>query len=77
MWRSIILGASPLLLLTCLMCQKKEYHTTYITEKKKLITSKKNDLPTGNMFESENSLRFTFNVSLGGKTALKKVNGLF
>ena len=45
--------------------------------KKLLIASKKNDLPTGNIFESENSLRFTFNVSLGGKTALKKVNGLF
>ena len=30
--RSIILGKS--LLLTCLMCQKKEYHTTYITTKR-------------------------------------------
>ena len=33
--------------------------------KKKLITSKKMDLPSGNMFKSENSLRFTFNDPLG------------
>ena len=35
--------------------------------KKKLITSKKINLPTGNMFKSENSLRFTFNDSLGSR----------
>ena len=41
MWRSIILGASPLLLLTCLMCQKKEYHTTYITAKRNWLRQKR------------------------------------
>ena len=76
MWRSIILGASPAPADVSYVPKERISHDIHHS-KKKLITSKKNDLPTGNMFESENSLRFTFNVSLGGKTALKKVNGLF
>ena len=72
--RSIILGKS--LLLTCLMCQKKEYHTTYITTKRNWSRPKRK------IFYSEIRLKvkiasISHSTFLWGETALKKVNGLF
>ena len=78
MWRSIIPSKSLPPADVSYMCQKKEYHTTYITAKSYWLRPKRTIFQHEEIcLKSENSLRFTFNVSLGRETALKKVNGLF